>query len=228
MKNIKHIFFDLDDTLWDFESNSSLVLSDLFIKYNLKNFLNTNLDNFHSTYKIVNAELWQAYGSKKITKEYLRNNRFNLSFNNFGYDNYDLNIKVTEDYLKLSPLGKTLVPNALDVLNYLKHNYELHIITNGFKEVQEIKLNNCDIKHFFKTIIISEEHQLSKPDIKIFELAENLAKAKKEECVMIGDNFESDIMGAINAGWQAIWLTYENERKDLISINNLLDLRSLL
>lgn len=212
MKNCKHIFFDLDDTLWDFEKNASTVLLQLFNGFGLATKLNVTFHDFYAQYKTFNAQLWQNYSDKKITKQYLRNNRFNLVFNNFGYDNYLENLEISERYLELSPQGQHLKYGCIETLNYLKQNYTLHIITNGFKEVQHLKIDGCGLRSYFKTIIISEEHQLSKPDVQIFRLAEAYAKANKEDCIMIGDNFLNDVKGALNAGWQAIYYSEKNHK----------------
>lgn len=203
------MFFDLDDTLWDFEKNSSTVLKDLFFEFNLAEKLSADFETFYSTYKKINLDLWVQYYKKQIDKTYLRNHRFNLAFKEFGYDNYDENLLITEQYLKRSPKGTHLKEGCLDVLNYLKDNYILHIITNGFKEVQHIKIDGCKLRDYFSQIVISEEHSLTKPDEQIFRLAESFAGASAEECVMIGDNFESDIEGALNAGWEAIYFSEE-------------------
>lgn len=208
----KHLFFDLDDTLWDFEKNSGYVLQQLFLEFDLKNKLKTDFENFSAIYKRTNLQLWLDYSKKKITKEYLRNNRFNLAFNQFDYDNYDENIIITEHYLHRSPKGKHLKEGCIETLEYLKPNYHLHIITNGFKEVQSIKIDGCGLRDYFKNIIISEDHQLSKPDEKLFRLAETFAGAKTEECVMIGDNFDNDVEGALNAGWEAIYFAEEKPK----------------
>ncbi|MCA0430210.1 MAG: YjjG family noncanonical pyrimidine nucleotidase [Bacteroidetes bacterium] len=225
--NIKHLFFDLDDTLWDFESNSKLVIVDLFKKYNLNSLLNTTFESFFITYKKINAQLWQQYSLKLITKQYLRDYRFELSFNAFNYSNINLSIAFSEDYISQSPYGKKLIPKAIQVLDYLKPKYNLHIITNGFKEVQYIKLNNCNLLPYFDQIIISEEHDTNKPDKKIFEIAQQLAKANLNECLMIGDNFDNDIAGAKNAGWQAVWFN-NNVNNNPNSINDLKDLTKYL
>lgn len=223
--NIKHIFFDLDDTLWDFEKNSGDVLEQLFGEYNLSAKLKTDFTVFHSTYREVNNEFWRQYYQRKIDKQYLRNNRFNETFKKFGYNNYEENLLVTEQYLQRSPYGKQLKDNCIDVLNYLKPNYQLHIITNGFKEVQNIKLDNSGLRNYFNQIIISEEHALTKPDVKIFRLAEQFANCKARECVMIGDNLESDIDGALNAGWKAIYLGESRHEKNALSITGLSELK---
>jgi putative hydrolase of the HAD superfamily len=227
LKNIKHIFFDLDDTLWDFEKNSGKVLQQLFLEYDLTSKLKTDFENFHFTYKKINLSLWQQYSKKEIDKQYLRNHRFNIVFNKFGYNNYEENLNITEHYLTRAPKGTHLKTGCIEVLEYLNQKYHLHIITNGFKEIQFIKIDGCGLRSYFKNIIISEEHNLTKPDEQIFRLAENFANADKENCVMIGDNFESDIQGAINAGWKAIWLTEEQGREGFYTIDDLLKLKTL-
>lgn len=226
--NIKHIFFDLDDTLWDFEKNSSHVLSNIFTEYDLSSKLKTDFHTFHTTYKEVNNDLWRSYYKKEIDKQFLRDNRFHIAFQKFDYHNYEENLVVTDLYLKRSPYGTHLKTGCIETLEYLNRKYSLHLITNGFKEVQHIKLQNCGLSYFFKNIIISEEHHLTKPDEKIFRLAESLAKCSSQECVMIGDNLESDIEGALNAGWKAVWLSETENRDNLVQINSLPQLRELL
>ena len=211
LKETQHLFFDLDDTLWDFQKNSSKVITELFNEFDLTEKLNTNFETFHETYKKVNNQLWSKYYKKEIDKAFLRNHRFNEAFKMFGYDNYQENLSITEEYVNRSPKGTILKEGCIEVLTYLKQKYHLHIITNGFREVQFIKLKGSGIKDFFSQIIISEDHDLTKPDEKIFRLAEKFASTHREHCVMIGDKLESDISGANNAGWEAIYFT---EKKD--------------
>ncbi|MBA3665944.1 MAG: noncanonical pyrimidine nucleotidase, YjjG family [Bacteroidetes bacterium] len=226
--NIKHIFFDLDDTLWDFEKNSSQVLTALFSEFDLGTKLKTDFETFHYTYKEVNNSLWRSFNKKEIDKPFLRNNRFDIVFKKFLYHNYEENLKVTELYLERSPYGTHLKKDCIEVLDYLQPNYSLHLITNGFKEVQHIKIENCGLKPYFSQILISEEHQLLKPDEKIFRLAETLANCSREECLMIGDNFESDVEGALNAGWKSIFLTQEKSNHKVYTIDHLLALKQIL
>lgn len=200
----KHIFFDLDDTLWDFEKNSGIVLEELFREYHLQQKLGVDFETFSHAYKKNNQAFWKLYYTKQIDKQFLRNHRFNETFKLFGYDNYDENLKITEQYLQRSPKGTHLKEGCVEVLQYLRQRHTLHIITNGFKEVQSVKMEGSGIQHFFDIILVSEEHQLTKPDEKIFRLAESLTGAHSNDCVMIGDNMESDIQGALQAGWEAI------------------------
>ncbi|PBQ32635.1 noncanonical pyrimidine nucleotidase, YjjG family [Sphingobacteriaceae bacterium] len=206
LKHKKHLFFDFDDTLWDFQKNSSRVLEELYQEYELESKLKANLPDFLAAYKKTNLNFWSLYTKREIDKQFLRNHRFNETFKIFGYDNYDENLLITDQYLKRAPQGSCVKEGCVETLEYLRQNYKLHIITNGFKEVFGIKMNACGIRNYFDQIIISEEHALVKPDEKIFRLAEHFAGAKKDDCVMIGDSLESDIEGALNAGWEAIYL----------------------
>ncbi|MDI1355272.1 MAG: YjjG family noncanonical pyrimidine nucleotidase [bacterium] len=213
MKSKKHLFFDLDDTLWDFAANSSLVLEKLFHEFELKKKLNTEYPVFLESYRKVNLQLWSLYYKKQIDKRYMRNFRFNEVFKQFDYDNYEDNILISEQYMLQAPHGRLLKQGCIDTLNYLKPNYHLHIITNGFTETQAIKIDGCGLRDFFTNIIISEEHNLVKPEEKIFRLAESLAGAHPAECVMIGDSMESDVEGAKNAGWEAIYYSESDAGK---------------
>jgi putative hydrolase of the HAD superfamily len=208
-----HLFFDLDNTLWDFDRNSVDVLGKLFTENKLAEKLNTDFKTFHDFYYKKNNELWHLYYFQKIKKEELRYKRFNDTFRNFGYDDLPLSKHLAEEYLKVSPYSKRLISGCEEVLEHFHGKHHLHIITNGFTEVQNIKLDNCGIRKYFKTIIISEEHGLTKPNVEIFRLAEEKADAAPEKCVMIGDNWVSDIEGAIGAGWKAVYLSPDNIRE---------------
>jgi putative hydrolase of the HAD superfamily len=225
---IKHIFFDLDDTLYDFEKNSRTALEHLFAGFSLESKLNTNFDEFYEAYKKVNSQFWSLYSKGQITKQHLRDHRFHETFKKFSYDNFSDNLAFNEQYLTQAPLGPYLKEGCVEILEHLKSKYSLHIITNGFKEIQNIKLTRSGIKNYFSNIIISEEHGFSKPDEKIFRRAETLASCQKNECLMIGDNYESDVEGSLNAGWKAIWITANDHSEPVRSIKNLHGLRALL
>jgi putative hydrolase of the HAD superfamily len=211
LKNKKHLFFDFDDTLWDFKKNSAVVLEQLFAEFALGEKLKTGFNQFLQRYRAINLEMWHKYNSREIDKVHMRNYRFHTVFNDFGYNNYDDNLRVNAQYLSRTPHGKHLKAECIETLQYLNKNYEIHVITNGFKETQFIKINGCGLAGFFGQVIISEEHDIMKPDEKIFRLAEKLTGAKPGECVMIGDTLESDVYGALNAGWDAIYFAEKNE-----------------
>jgi putative hydrolase of the HAD superfamily len=201
-----HLFFDLDNTLWDFDTNSRHVLSELFVSFQLEEKLKTDFSSFHDFYVKKNDELWHLYYFNKIQKSELRYKRFYDSFLNFGLDDVNFSKTISEEYVRISPYSKILKPGCEETLDALSKKYQLHIITNGFKEVQNIKIDNCGLRKYFSEIIISEEHQLTKPQVEIFRLAEKKAGTSPEKCVMIGDNWISDIEGALGAGWRAIYL----------------------
>jgi putative hydrolase of the HAD superfamily len=200
----KHLFFDLDDTLWDFETNSLAVLQELYAEFELEQKLCTDFERFYTAYKSINHTLWQRYYQRQIDKAFLRNHRFHLAFQQFNYNNYEENLLITAQYLARTPLGKALKEGCLDTLDYLRQRHTLHLITNGFSEVQAIKIDNCGLRSYFSALVVSEEHGFIKPDAQIFRLAESMAGARPRDCVMIGDNFECDVKGAQNAGWEAI------------------------
>ncbi len=186
---------------------------------------------FIIVYEAINHELWRLYGLKSIAKEELRYQRFHKTFQFFNYENMILAKLWADEYLTISPYKTHLVEGTMDVLSYLKDKYELHLITNGFKEVQYIKLEQCQLKPFFNHILISEEQGFNKPDIRIFKLAERLVNARVEECVMIGDNFEVDVEGALNANWKAIHLSEiikEQSHVNYRQIQKLIQLKELL
>ncbi len=202
----------------------------LFLEHNIQQHCQTDFENFIGVYEAINHELWHLYGLKQTTKEELRYQRFYMTFMHFKYDNLQLSHLWADDYLKISPYKTHLIDGAMDVLLHLKDKYQLHIITNGFKEVQHIKLDYSNLKSFFNHIIISEEHGFNKPDLKIFNVAQQLTKAQTHECVMIGDNYEADIIGALNAQWKAIYLSNslkENSDKNYSQINRLINLKDV-
>ncbi len=207
LKNIKHIFFDLDDTLWDYESNSAKVLAELFEEFGLEKSLKVAFADFLPKYRMVNREMWLLYSRHKITKQQLRDERFTNTFRHFNFEDLHLNRQLTREFLQRTPREKCLKEGCHEVLAKLRSKYSLHIITNGFNDVQSIKIENGNLRGYFENIIVSEDHALNKPDEKIFRLAEQMAQASAEECVMVGDTYESDIEGAMNAGWQAIYYT---------------------
>lgn len=232
MKHVKHIFFDLDHTLWDFEKNSREAMLHLFDEYGFAARFQTNFDTFIQVYETINHELWRLYALQQVSKEELRYQRFHKTFLHFGYDQVDVAKAWADRYLEISPYKTHLIEGSLDVLNYLKEkNYILHVITNGFREVQHIKLTQSKLKDFFQHIIISEDHGVNKPDIKIFELAQTLSGAELAECIMIGDNYEADILGALNANWKAIYLSsapQQNPNGNFYQIAALKQLKDML
>lgn len=216
MKHVRHIFFDLDHTLWDFEKNSREAMLHLFLEYGFDDRFNTDFNSFIRVYESINHELWRQYALKQVSKEELRYQRFHQTFLHFGFHSLETAHAWADRYLAISPYKTHLIEGSLDVLNYLKEkNYILHIITNGFREVQHIKIDQSGLRDFFRHIIISEDHGVNKPDVKIFELARSLSGAEPAECIMIGDNYETDVLGAINASWKAIHLSADGKQAEI-------------
>lgn len=225
--NKKAVFFDLDHTLWDFEKNSALTFKELFSKYNIS----VCFDSFLEQYVPINIEYWKLFRDNEITREELRYGRFRKAFDSVGYGIEDETIfLLSEDYVECLPKYNHLYEGTIEVLEYLKTKYTLHIITNGFDRVQEGKLKNANIHHYFTTITNSENAGCKKPDARIFEYALQTAKADKETSIMIGDCIEADVQGAINYGMDAIY--FNEHRVEVCStisqIHNLLQLKDLL
>lgn len=210
---IRQIFFDLDRTLWDFETNSRFALQYLYDDLKLGETID-HFMHFHHTYIRINADLWNQYGNGKLTKEELRDNRFKKALAYHGINDDLLAKQMSDGYIALSPHQTALFPGAVEMLETLKEqDYALHIITNGFKEVQHIKLEKSGISHFFDTVLCSEEIGVTKPHREIFTEALRLTNCKTEHAIMIGDDFKADIIGALNAGWTAIHFDPEHKYK---------------
>jgi len=225
MSKYLHIFFDLDRTIWDFDKNSTDTLNEIFEKYKLGRVLNCYFEDFFQKYKKHNSELWEAYRNNQIKKEKLSLNRFLLTLNDFNNNDTLLANYIAQDYIKLSPFKKALLPYAKETLEVLSKKFTLHIITNGFKEVQFIKLKNSGLNKYFKHIITSEEVGVQKPDKKIFEYALNKTGAKSQNSIMIGDDLKVDIGGAMQVGMDQI---YYNINSCSINHHATFEIKSLL
>ncbi|CAM1368881.1 putative hydrolase of the HAD superfamily [Tenacibaculum sediminilitoris] len=223
--NIKHLFFDLDHTLWDFDRNSKLIFQQIFKEQNIL----IPIDVFLEVYVPVNLKYWRLYREDKIEKLALRYHRLKETFNVLEYAISDTLInKISEDYIQYLPNFNYLFPDAIEVLQYLENKYQLHIITNGFEKVQNLKLKKSGIHIFFKEIITSECVGAKKPNTKVFEFALEKAGAKANESLMIGDSYEADIMGAINSGMKAIHFTQESRNNNILSVSNLIGLKKYM
>ena len=208
---IKHIFFDLDHTIWDFDKNAEETLNELYEQYELANLGPASAAEFIATYTENNHQLWAAYHVGKITKETLRAERFSKTFIQLGIPPDLIPVQFEDDYVRLTPMRKNLFPGTEKVLAYLQQKYELHIISNGFKESTLTKMEVCGLNCYFKNVIISEDVGINKPDKAIFEYALDKAKASKQESIMIGDSIEADIRGALGYGIQAIFFNPGNK-----------------
>lgn len=224
---IKDVFFDLDHTLWDFDKNSELAFETIFNR----NHPTIATEAFIEKYVPINQACWKLYQYDKITHAELRYKRLKDSFDALNYLVSDEAIeRIAQEYIQLLPENNHLFDGTFEILDYLSKKYKLHIITNGFAEVQFKKIKNSEIGSYFQTITNSEMAGVKKPNPIIFEYALDLAKAKKENSIMIGDCLEADVKGALNAGLDAIFFNEKNIEVDenIKQINHLLQLKKHL
>jgi len=226
-KKIKHIFFDLDHTLWDFDKNSKHTFEKIFID----NEIDLHIDVFLDCYIPINTNYWKLYRENNISKDKLRYGRLNDTFKALQLDvSTKIIYKLSDDYIKFLSSFNFLIEGTIPILQYLKTKYELHIITNGFQEVQNLKLINSNIDGFFNTITNSEMAGVKKPHQKIFQLAINKARTDFSSSIMIGDNLEADIQGSLDVGMDAILFNYHkiSVPNGIISIDKLNQLKDFL
>nr|WP_321237248.1 YjjG family noncanonical pyrimidine nucleotidase [uncultured Psychroserpens sp.] len=227
VKGIKHIFFDLDHTLWDFDKNSALTFEKIFEIHELQ----VNTANFLSVYEPINLNYWKLYREEKIDKENLRYRRLKDTFDAIGCQVSDRIINtLSEDYITYLTTFNHLFDDTVDILNHLKNDYKLHIITNGFEEAQQKKMDNAKISHYFATVTNSEAAGVKKPNPIIFNHALGVANAKPNESLMIGDNYEADILGAEAIGMDVILFNYHDYNADdyIKQVKHLKDLKKYL
>jgi putative hydrolase of the HAD superfamily len=201
----KHLFFDLDRTLWDFETNAHETLSELFVEHNLAARGIPSISVFIEKYKMRNERLWELYRNGEVEKEVLRSSRFLLTLNDFQIDDPVLATILGGQYIQICPLKTHVFPFTHATLDYLSSKYRLHIITNGFEEVQYIKLEQSKMLHYFEQVITSEQVGVKKPHPDVFKHAMLKAFCKPEESVMIGDDLPVDILGAKAVGMHQVY-----------------------
>lgn len=203
-KIYKVLFFDLDRTLWDYRSNSEQTLYDLVNKHTPD--LIEKFDEFLNAFYEINEKLWLDYRDGRLSKKVLSTQRFIETYMRLGVNAESFVEKFSLDYIRESPNKTKLFPKAIETLDYLKSKgYRMFLLTNGFVEVQKVKIRDSKLEPFFERMITSEEVGYQKPNEKIFEYALEIVKAKKNECLMIGDDLESDIEGAQNFGIDTVF-----------------------
>ena len=227
IKGITDVFFDLDHTLWDFDKNSGLAFDKIFKLNNL----NVDLKLFLEQYEPINLNYWKLYREEKIEKEVLRFGRLNDAFLAINmHIEKSVILKLSEDYITHLSTFNYLFENTFEILDYLTLNYNLHIITNGFDEVQHKKMVNSKINTYFKTVTNSEIVGVKKPNPKIFDYALQIANTNVEQSIMIGDNYEADVLGAINMGMDAIFFDVNNMllTDNIKQVDKLIDIKKHL
>lgn len=220
MRTYDHLFFDLDNTLWDFTTNSRLAMEQTLKQTELLPKL-SSFDSFFHAYEQINQSLWNDYHSRKITKQKLIVERFSRSMQLFGINDYNWN-ELNRLYLENMAIQTRLFPGTLETLATLKSKgYQMHIITNGFREVQYSKITNCGLAGFFTKVFISEEIQTTKPHRQIFEHALKSTNALKKRSIMIGDSWETDIIGALEFGMDQIMFLNQEGNQIPITVKQL-------
>jgi putative hydrolase of the HAD superfamily len=204
MKKYRHLFFDLDHTLWDFATNERLTLNELFDKYDLRHYFKS-FNEFYERYVPINTSLWEKYRNWEIRKIDLSIGRFHQTFQTAGLDNIEMAELFSNEFVATNSQKTNVVPFTFDLLEYLKPHYTMHIITNGFTESQKVKLERSGLKPYFKKVFISEEIGVQKPKKGFFEYALKSCNAKKTESLVIGDSLEIDILGAKNFGLDHVY-----------------------
>ena len=205
----KDLFFDLDHTLWDFETNSKETIQELYNTHRLADLGIVDFDGFYSTYSAHNHRLWDRYTKGFIKQEELRWKRVYLSLLDFKVANEPLAKQMSQAYLEILPNKKHLFPYTIEILEYLKQkDYKMHLITNGFESVQFKKIKNSGLQDYFIEVITSEASNSLKPQKEIFEYALRNANASVEKSIMIGDNESADIQGGINIGMDTIFVNH--------------------
>jgi putative hydrolase of the HAD superfamily len=224
----KHLFFDLDHTLWDFDANARMTLQQLHIDLHLPEKGIHDFDRFHKNYLAHNERLWAQYRTGHIRQDELRLKRMWLSLLDFGIDDEELARQMGELFLQLLPTRTILFPDTIDVLHYLqKKGYGLHLITNGFEQTQHGKLQSSGLAPFFKVVVTSEGSNSLKPQREIFDFALNKTGARAEESLMIGDALDVDVAGALNAGIDAVHVNYNHTIQDIQPTYTIYQLKEL-
>jgi putative hydrolase of the HAD superfamily len=214
-KRYKSLFFDLDNTLWDFERNAYFALRIALSAYP-DNVGNVRFEQIHPVYIRHNDLLWALYRNQEISKDELIRKRFNDTFAELGISGIEVN-EFNDRYLDEMAKQTHLVDGAAEVLEYLFPRYSLYIITNGFREVQNKKLKNTGLSRYFEKVFVSEDIKAPKPNLAFFEYAVKSANARKQESLVIGDDWEVDILGAANFGIDQVYLSSKNDCPEAIS-----------
>jgi putative hydrolase of the HAD superfamily len=205
MKLYTNLFFDLDETLWDFQINSREALQEIALTYNFSAKGIPSIEIFLEAYFPINEKMWEHFRNGVVDMNGLRYKRFEDTFKLFNINDTAFINQIANAYTTIAPQKTNLLPYAKEALDYLFEKYTLHIITNGFEEVQHIKINNCNLSKYFKTITSSEKSGFKKPDARMFQYAFSQANAQAQNSIMIGDSLEADILGAKNVGMDQVY-----------------------
>lgn len=227
----KAIFFDLDHTLWDYDTNSRETLSEMFKHHELAHRGVPDADAFADVFHKTNDQLWYQYDRGLITSDTIRNDRFVTILRAFGINDARLAARLSEDYVQACPRRCNLMPHAVDTLQYLSGRYALTVVTNGFEDVQRVKLYSGNLVDYFNHIVTSQKAGHRKPAKEIFEYALRSNAIRPDEALMVGDNLLTDIGGALNASIDAAFFNPRRTQHDVqvhYEITNLIELCDIL
>lgn len=216
MRKYKHLFIDLDDTLWDIHRNSKECLEEIYHDYGYSQYFKT-FNDYYNVYMPSNHHLWGLYRDGKIDKDKLIVERFLVPVRRFGIDDVEYARNLSDDFLERTTLKTKLIDGTIELLNYLKPNYQMHILSNGFKEVQYKKIENSGLKPFFDKIILSDEVGINKPHAGFFNHALQQTNASHHEAIMIGDSWDADIVGAYNSNIDQLWLNPKESQPNVFT-----------
>lgn len=209
-KKYKHILFDFDNTIWDFNQNSMESLHEVYILHKLETIFE-DFTQFYTLYSYQNQLLWREYNNRQINKKTLNEGRFNYPLLQMGVQDSQLAHAIGNDYLRFTQSKSGLMPYAREVLDELKQKYQLHILSNGFSELQYKKIESSGLEKHFQKIILSEQVGVLKPDKRIFDYAITSLNAHRNQVLMVGDNFEADIVGAKKAGIDQVYYQLDED-----------------
>lgn len=227
-KHKKHLFFDLDHTLWDFEANSFDCLSDIYQEFNIASS-GFSVVQFHSAFSEINKSLWTQLERNTIEQENIRKYRFQLTLKKL-----DSEISTTESenmnahFLAALPTRTKLITDCKEVLDVLKSSYSLHILSNGYAPIQLKKIQNGGIADFFNKVVTNDLANARKPSKDIFNYSLKETGSTIQEALMIGDSYEADILGAKKAGWDTIHFTEKDDPTENLSTVKIKHLKQLL
>ena len=208
MQTYKNLFIDLDDTLWDIHSNSKECLLEIYDDYGYQKYYNS-FDDYYNVYMPNNHRLWGMYRNGEINKDELIVERFLIPVREFGINDAVYAKKLSDDFLERTTNKTKLVEGTMELLEYLKPKYNMHILSNGFREVQYKKIRNSGLEPYFDKIILSDDAGINKPHPDIFNYALINTNSLREETLVIGDSWDADILGAYNSDIHQMWFNPE-------------------
>lgn len=207
----KNLFIDLDDTLWDIHQNGKECLEEIYRDYGYAKFY-PSFEDYYNVYMPHNHYLWSMYREGKIQKDELIVDRFLFPVREFGINDPEYAKKLSDDFLERTTRKTRLIEGTMELLEYLKPKYRMHILSNGFREVQYKKIENSGLRPYVDKIILSEDAGINKPHADMFTYALKNTNSRRDQTLMIGDSWDADIVGAHNSRIAQIWFNPNDEQ----------------